>query len=175
MEKQISIFSAPPERIAWHLYVDGASRGNPGQAGAGIYIRTSDKKVILQKGFHLGNKTNNQAEYLALALALFLLHEKLPTPSEKASLHLIIHSDSLLLVKQLQGLYAIKNPVLKEMNTCVHHLLRSFSYDIKHVFREANTAADKLANDGINKKNKVPESFYQQLYHHCPTLESISL
>jgi ribonuclease HI len=175
MENQMGIFSHQTKisSLSWDIYVDGASRGNPGRAGAGVFVKDKTKPLI-KKGFYLGKKTNNQAEYLALAIALFLLQDKHAALKNDGNIvHLVIHSDSLLLVKQLQGLYAIKNPILKELNSCIMKLLQSYSYDIKHVYRAANTIADSLANDGIDKKNDPPAQFYTYLKKHCPHMSNV--
>jgi len=72
--KQLSLFepaqdSKPHSRQTWQLYVDGAARGNPGPAGAGIFIKKGEE-VVVKQGFFVGKKTNNQAEYFALILGL---------------------------------------------------------------------------------------------------------
>ena len=124
MEKQLSFFidnssvtrvtkkpittSSGPNRITIHI--DGAARGNPGPAGAGIYI-THQNKPIIKKGFYLGQKTNNQAEYLALVLALLLI-ESWCVQEEISQPYLSFFSDSELLVRQMTGIYKIKNSTL---------------------------------------------------------------
>ncbi len=112
--KQLSIFNPPStkqkdqsehhHKHPWRLFVDGASRNNPGPSGAGIYV-VRDGKEMLKKGFYLGKKTNNQAEYLALVLGIFLL-KKLVQSDE----NIIITSDSLLLIKQLISINFAKKP-----------------------------------------------------------------
>src|SRR5208282_5322045 len=83
MDKQLSLFAlaasmsdhtSPKKEIhkPWSIYIDGAARGNPGPAGIGIYV-TDGTKAIIKHGYYLGKKTNNQAEYLALAVAVFLI------------------------------------------------------------------------------------------------------
>ena len=58
------------ESTTWKLFIDGASRNNPGRSGAGVYLLKNEKPVY-QEGFYLGIKTNNEAEYLALLLGVF--------------------------------------------------------------------------------------------------------
>jgi ribonuclease HI len=139
------------EKQTINIFIDGASRNNPGPAGAGVYI-TCAGNTIVKSGYYLGKKTNNQAEYLALLIALFLIHKK----SVKK---IIIKSDSELLVKQMNGLYQVRNQELKKIKSLVDKLLKHKSWEIKHVLREKNKIADKLANEGIDSKNSLPESF----------------
>lgn len=143
------------------IYVDGAARGNPGPAGAGIHIfyNTTD---ILKKGIYLGEKTNNQAEYLALALALFFV-EKLCTEHHIINSFLSIHSDSELLIKQMRGEYKIKNEILARLKSIIDSQLTNHTCRFTHVVREKNKEADKLANIGIDKKNKIPVAFMKTL------------
>ena len=141
---------------AWSIFVDGAARGNPGPAGAGIYILNSEQKI--QEAYFLGEKTNNQAEYLALVLALFLLKQKIDDANLK-NIFLTVHSDSELLVRQLCGFYKIKNPVLIKLHGLIKQLLHGVNHKFTHVVREKNKIADKLANEGIDKKKKIPTKF----------------
>lgn len=141
---------------AWSIFVDGAARGNPGPAGAGIYIFNLEQKI--QAAFFLGEKTNNQAEYLALVLALFLLRQKIDDSNLK-NIFLTVHSDSELLIRQLCGFYKIKNPVLIKLHGLVKQALNGVSHKFTHVMRENNKVADKLANEGIDKKKEIPTKF----------------
>lgn len=141
---------------AWSIFVDGAARGNPGPAGAGIYISNLEQKI--QESYFLGEKTNNQAEYLALVLALFLLKQKIDDTNLK-NIFLTVNSDSELLVRQLCGFYKIKNPVLIKLHGLVKQLLSGVNHKFTHVVREQNKIADKLANEGIDKKKKIPTKF----------------
>lgn len=138
------------------IFVDGAARGNPGPAGAGIHIIFPERE---EKGaFFLGEKTNNQAEYLALVLALYLIKSKIDE-SDLKKIFITIHSDSELLVRQLNGIYKIKNPVLLSLNGLIKQLLKDISHKFIHVYREQNKIADKLSNEGIDKKKKIPTNF----------------
>ncbi|MFH1461746.1 MAG: ribonuclease HI family protein [bacterium] len=164
MEKQLNLFGTKEKKIEklnlWQVFVDGASRGNPGLAGAGVYI-IHNSTDFLKKGFALGNKTNNQAEYLALALALFFIkQEKTQNPQ------ISITSDSELLIKQMQGFYQVKNPGLKNIKNLIDNLKQNTNCTFKHVLRENNKIADKLANEGIDKKNGIPQDFKILLENH---------
>ena len=157
---QLSFFERrdePLSRVVWHLAVDGASRNNPGPAGAGLVI-TKDKKPFLQKGFYLGVKTNNQAEYTALLLGFFFLEPIFDIMDE---LHIV--SDSQLLVRQLNGTYKVREPKIVPLYLCARSFLQKKNYILEHVMREHNARADKMANDGINKKIELPADFV----HFC--------
>ena len=146
------------------IFVDGAARGNPGPAGAGIHISNSTQEI--KEGFFLGEKTNNQAEYLALVLALFLLKQKIDETDKDTGLKnvfLVIHSDSELLIRQLSGLYKIKNPILIKLHGLIKRLLNGVPHKFTHVMREKNKVADRLANEGIDKKKKIPTNFFNFL------------
>jgi ribonuclease HI len=148
----------------WRLFVDGASRNNPGPSGAGIYV-VRDGKEMLKKGFYLGKKTNNQAEYLTLVIGIFLL-KKLVKEDET----IIITSDSLLLIKQLKGEYKIKNAELKELHGIAMQLLKELTYECCHVLRADNEEADAMANEGVDTKNPLPAGFLTMLKQHDITI-----
>ncbi len=129
------------------LYSDGAARGNPGPAGIGVVIH-ADATKIEGKRF-IGKATNNTAEYEALIYGLHLLIDKnLIRP-------LKIHSDSQLMVRQLNGQYKIKQSHLRELARKARELLQFFpSHEIIHIPREQNKEADRLANEAIDETNK---------------------
>jgi|SaaInlStandDraft_4_1057021.scaffolds.fasta_scaffold10804_2 ribonuclease HI len=138
------------------IFTDGASRGNPGIAGIGVYAKQG-VDVVIKAGCYVGEKTNNQAEYLALALALFLVKKKICR--KDSCPRFIIIADSELLVRQMNGTYKVKNPVLKNIKRAIDDILDGVSCSFQHVLREKNKAADQLANQGIDKKKAVPEAF----------------
>lgn len=141
----------------WHINVDGAARNNPGPAGIGIYMLRNNE-VVEQKGFFIGSKTNNQAEYLALLVALYYLRWHADPGAT-----VIINSDSELLVRQIKGIYKIKNQGLKPLYTLAIKWLYLFDCTLMHVIREDNTIADMLANIAIDKKLSLPNDIVQQL------------
>ncbi|MBI5286581.1 MAG: ribonuclease HI family protein [Deltaproteobacteria bacterium] len=131
------------------LYVDGASRGNPGEAGAGVVILDEDGNMVKRLKYYLGVTTNNQAEYKALLLALKEVCSK-----QYAVGRLKIYSDSELLVRQIKGEYRVKDKGLKPLYQEVMGLLRGLKgYDIIHISREENSVADRLANQAIDAIN----------------------
>lgn len=134
----------------WKLHIDGASRGNPGLAGVGIYI-TRDATVIVREGFFIGSCTNNQAEYTALLLGLCRLR-MLVAPEDQVH----IYSDSELLVRQIENRYRVQNVVLQRLHKRAHQLLQGMKYHIHHVLRENNRIADALANEGIDTTRAIP-------------------
>lgn len=164
--KQLTLFDGADKPLkqtssSWHISIDGASRNNPGPSGAGIFI-TKNKEVVYKEGFYLGKKTNNQAEYIALLIALFFLHEHAHHDDQ---IHII--SDSELLVKQIRGIYKVRNEDLKVFHTYACKQLEKYSHlKISHVLRENNTKADLLANAGITEKKLLPHPFILHMKHH---------
>ena len=128
----------------WLLMVDGAARGNPGEAGCGAAICDETGKVVKELSRYLGHATNNVAEYEALLMGL----EALVRMGGKK---IRVQSDSQLLVRQLNGEYRVKDEKLKVLSQRAASLLRRFdAYRILHVPRELNKLADRLANRGID-------------------------
>ncbi len=127
------------------VYIDGASRGNPGPAGVGVVIFDGDGKVLDEGSRFLGERTNNQAEYEALILGLTKVKE---IGSSRAK----IHSDSELLVKQMRGEFRIKNEALKPLFQKAADLFDSIpDVEIVHIPRAKNKRADQLANFSIDR------------------------
>ncbi len=131
-----------------HLIIntDGGSRGNPGPAGIGLVIKNEAGELLYSYGGYIGETTNNVAEYSALIKAL----------EESVNLGgttLKIQMDSELIVKQMQGVYKIKQPTLQELAAKVLSLLKKFeSYTFVHVRRELNTEADALVNEALDAR-----------------------
>ncbi len=130
----------------FEIRVDGASRGNPGEAGAGAVIRDPQGNVVRELRKYLGIVTNNVAEYQALVMAL----------SEARSMGIRdveVFADSELMVKQLHGVYKVKSEDLRPLFEKAASLMKAFrSSKIVHVYREENAAADKLANEAIERR-----------------------
>src|ERR1041384_7026521 len=116
-------------------YIDGGSRGNPGEAGIGVHF-----PGLVRIAEYLGTGTNNYAEYSALLTAL-----RFAVFSRCDELH--IYADSELVVKQIKGEYQVKNEGIRVL---YDHALRWIAqlprFSIEHVRRETNNEADKLAN-----------------------------
>ena len=127
------------------LYVDGASRGNPGPSAVGVVLYDGGKRVVRSFGKYIGETTNNVAEYTAL---LYGIQEALQQQAKT----LKVHTDSELLARQMQGRYKVKEPQLKVLNEQIHYLIPGFrSFSIQHIPREKNREADRLANQAINE------------------------
>lgn len=77
-----------------------------------------------------------------------------------------ISSDSLLLVRQLEGRYRVKNEQLQLLHRVASDIMRNFNYTISHILREYNTDADAMANYGIDKKNQLPADIVTFLHRH---------
>jgi len=135
-------------------YIDGGARGNPGPAAIGIIVRDEHGHVLLEEGKTIGHATNNEAEYRALILLLESV-AKLPIKvrsGTKTPRVLRVHSDSLLLVKQIAGEWKIKEPRLRELFDQVQRVKTKvpFVLRIRHVPREQNKEADKLVNQALD-------------------------
>ncbi len=128
------------------IYTDGASRGNPGEAGAGAIIYGEEGTVIKKVKKYLGTTTNNVAEYMALIIAL---NEALKLKGEV--LHL--YSDSELMVRQIKGIYKVRDRKMQALWREVKKLLAQFiQYDIICIDRRKNREADELANLAIDEQ-----------------------
>jgi ribonuclease HI len=125
------------------INIDGASRGNPGPA-AYAYVITGDSHPLIEEAGTLETATNNFAEYTALVRAL-------ERAAELGGERLIIRSDSELLVKQMNGLYRVKNEQLRRLYERARELQGRFhSVSLVHVVREENSHADRLCNEALN-------------------------
>jgi ribonuclease HI len=134
------------KRLALHLYVDGASRGNPGSAGAGIYITDGDGKEVRCLSKYLGHKTNNEAEYWALLLGL-------QEAKRLGGQFVRVFTDSELIERQVRGIYRVKDVKLKGLYQTVVQSLEGFSsFEIESIPRELNREADRLANQAIRDR-----------------------
>jgi ribonuclease HI len=124
------------------LNVDGASKGNPGPAGAGGVLATPEGEEVESFAVSLGQKTNNEAEYLALIEGL--KRAKRLSPST-----LLVRSDSLLLVKQMRGEFKVKKYELVKLHLEARRYFPCKGIRFEHVPREMNAEADRLANLGV--------------------------
>jgi ribonuclease HI len=133
---------------SWSIHSDGAAKGNPGPAGAGWLIRDGQGGVLSRQFRYLGRGTNNEAEYRALIGAL---EEALSLGGRTVT----VHSDSELLVRQLNGEYRVRSPHLKDLFSQAQDLLGRFQeYVILHIPREQNREADLLANQAFQIQNR---------------------
>jgi ribonuclease HI len=123
---------------------DGAARGNPGPAGIGVVVATTDGEVLATIAEGLGETTNNVAEYTAAL-------EGLRRAAELGASDVLLRSDSELLVKQLRGDYKVKAAHLRDLyREVMAEATRFASIRFEHVPRERNRDADRLANQGVD-------------------------
>src|SRR4030081_462023 len=124
---------------------DGGARGNPGPAGYGVVIEDESGRKVAALSEYLGHQTNNFAEYQGLIAAL----EYAVANGPKA---LKVISDSELLVRQIKGIYKVKNAVLKDLHARAKELIAQLDwFSIDHALREQNREADGLANEAMDK------------------------
>jgi len=150
------LFPPPRDNAPEHYLVahsDGGARGNPGPSGYGVVIEDQSGKKVATLSEYLGHQTNNFAEYQGLIAAL-----EYAVKHEYKALKLI--SDSELLVRQIKGIYKVKNSVLQDLHARAKELIRQLNwFSIGHALREHNQEADRLANAAMDKgmgKSFVP-------------------
>jgi len=125
------------------IHTDGVSRGNPGRAAIGAIIRDEKGGLVASISQSIGRATNNQAEYRAIIAAL---EEALPLDADEVELN----SDSELVVKQVKGQYRVRKEALRPLYQRVKQLQSNLKgFKIKHVPRQQNREADKLANAAL--------------------------
>ena len=135
----------------FRAHIDGAARGNPGAAGAGVFVHAeSEEGLPAEELFEaLGIATNNVAEYSALLLAL-------RRAEERGAQDVAIASDSLLLVEQMLGRFKVRAPHLKPLFAEAYRRAKGFRhFSIRHVRREQNIEADRLANLGSDQSERT--------------------
>lgn len=134
---------APENYLVAHT--DGGARGNPGPAGYGVAISDCKGKKVAGLSKYLGHQTNNFAEYQALIGALEYAVEN----HHKA---LKVISDSELMVRQMKGIYKVKDATLRDLHGRATELIGKLDwFQIEHVLRGHNREADELANDAMDK------------------------
>ncbi len=122
------------------LFADGGSRGNPGPAASGAVLFGDDGEVLAEIGEYLGVATNNVAEWRALLAGL-------TAALELGVDELSVRLDSELVVRQLTGVYRVKHEDLIPLHRRARALLGRFkTFDIEHVRRKDNAAADAVVN-----------------------------
>jgi ribonuclease HI len=130
-----------------HLIVscDGASRGNPGPAGIGAQVTDESGAIFGEIAHGIGETTNNVAEYTAVI-------EGLTLAQELGAKTVTLRSDSQLLINQLTGRYRVKSEHLQPLHRRARSLGAGFErISFEHVPREQNSAADALANLGVDR------------------------
>ena len=125
------------------IHTDGVSRGNPGQSAIGATIKDERGQLIASISRRIGWATNNQAEYKAIIAAL-------ETAIRLDARQVELNSDSELVVRQINGQYRVKKAALKPLYQRVKELQnRLEGFTIRHIPRQQNKEADKLANRAL--------------------------
>lgn len=129
------------------IYIDGASKGNPGPSGIGVVI-CQDSQTIKNISSFIGNTTNNIAEYTAL---IYGLQEGLILNAERIK----INTDSQLLCRQINKTYKIRNSNILGLYNQALHLMSAFKeVSVKQISRQENRGADKLATQAVKNALK---------------------
>jgi ribonuclease HI len=126
--------------MIFYVYTDGASRGNPGHAGSAYIIYNEGKEIIDKFSKYIGKATNNEAEYIALLMAVEKVVQYIPRK-------VYFYLDSELVVKQLNGEYKVRNKNLMKIYEKIKGYIKSFDYKFEYIPRELNKVADKLAKE----------------------------
>ena len=126
-------------------HCDGGARGNPGPSGFGAFIQDADGAVLAELSEFLGIQTNNFAEYSGLLASLdYALTHGHP--------RLRVVSDSELMVKQIQGKYQVKSPILRPLyDQAKKKIAQLEAFEITHALRHKNKDADRLANQAMDR------------------------
>ncbi len=125
------------------VYCDGGSRGNPGPSALGVVIKSPKGEIIEEIGKFLGVQTNNYAEYSAVVVAMDRL-------KAMGVLQADFYLDSELVVKQLNGIYRVKNDNIKILNAKIRELAQGIEVTYTHVYREDNKQADAVVNQVLD-------------------------
>ena len=141
-----ALFSSPGKPAEFLIaYTDGGARGNPGPAGFGVYVTDQDNNRVIELSEYLGQQTNNYAEYSALIAAV-----DWAVRNRHRAVQVV--SDSELMVKQLRGVYKVRNENLQPLYEKAQRLIAQLDwFEVKHVLREQNRQADRLANEAMDK------------------------
>ena len=125
-------------------HIDGAARGNPGPAAYGVVIESAQGAPVAALAKFLGETTNNVAEYQGLLAALdYALNHHFR--------RLNVVTDSELMARQISGRYKVRSPGLRPLHEKAQAMIgRLESFSIRHVLREHNREADRLANQALD-------------------------
>jgi len=125
------------------IFTDGVAEPNPGQAGIGAAIKDEQGNLVASISQAIGHATNNQAEYRAIIAAL---EKAIALGTEQVDMR----SDSELVVRQINGVYRVKNAALKPLYRRVKQLQNQLNdFTITHIPRRLNKEADRLAGQAL--------------------------
>lgn len=137
--------------MTYTIHADGGARGNPGPAGAGAVVRDEFGVLVASVSDYLGERTNNFAEYQAVIRAFEELAKLVPS-AERELTDVEVKMDSELVVKQMQGVYKVRHPVLKEQHARLGQVASAFRrVTFSHIPRAENSDADALANEAMDR------------------------
>lgn len=137
--------------MKFSIHADGGARGNPGPSGAGAMIRNEFGNSVASVSQFLGTRTNNFAEYEAVILAFAALSKIVPE-GKRGETEVVVKMDSELVVKQMNKIYKVKHPVMKEQFARLARVAAAFgTVSFTHVPREENGDADALANAAMDR------------------------
>jgi len=149
MQAEVTPVIAKEQTLEAIISVDGASKGNPGPAGAGVVIAAPQGPVLQEISVPIPHATNNVAEYTGLLKGL-------QAARELGLKRIEVRTDSELMVRQLSGEYRVKNPGLRRLYLQVAQLMSRFEWcRVRHVGRESNLAADQLATAAARQAAKA--------------------
>ncbi|MGI8659739.1 MAG: ribonuclease HI family protein [Thermoleophilaceae bacterium] len=130
------------------VHVDGGARGNPGPAAVAAVVSEPRGVVLAERGVAIGEATNNVAEYRAVLLGLELA-------AELGASEVEVVNDSELIARQIEGRYKVKHEGLKPLHAEARRALGAFAaWQVRSVRREANTRADALVNETLDRAKR---------------------
>lgn len=140
--------------MEYRIHTDGGSRGNPGEGAVGVVIEqivNSTSQLVTRFGKRIGVVTNNEAEYQAV---IYALEESKLLARKSPIAHVNFFLDSLLVVSQLNGLWKVKQPHIRELLLRVRSLEQEIGIPTtySHIPREKNTEADLLVNQALDSR-----------------------
>ena len=144
-EQALAKYKIRPNEL-YILQFDGASKSNPGNAGAGYVIYNAKREKMYSNYMNLGIKTNNQAEYSGMIYGL-------KSAQNLGIKTLEVAGDSQLIIYQMTGKYQVKNEALKPYHKEAKALEKGFEkISYNWIPREQNSEADALSNQGVMAK-----------------------
>ena len=136
------------------IYTDGGARGNPGPAATGVVIQDTDGRTLKEYSEYIGERTNNEAEYEAVILALKKAKQLFGKGATK-DMTIHVRVDSELIARQLGGQYKVEESRLADLFMKVWNLKIDFGrVDFESIPRERNRAADRLVNRALDAKEQ---------------------
>lgn len=145
--KEINMFQLNDKLPTYVLRFDGASKGNPGKAGAGAVLYKNDVE-IWSTSRYLGNQTNNYAECFSMTLGI-------TEACNREIKNLVVEGDSMLIINHLKKKWKVNNKNLKNLYLSIEKKLERFdNISFKHIYRNYNKRADELANIGVTMEHQ---------------------